>query len=88
MWERLGHSDTLAYEVWPEYDEELVKEKEIELAVQVNGKIKDKIVVPAGTDEEEIKQQALGCQKVIDAMSGKEARKVIVIKSRLVNIVV
>ena len=70
------------------YDEELVKEKEIELAVQVNGKIKDKITVAAGTDEEQIKQQALASEKVVAAMSGKAPRKVIVIKSRLVNIVV
>jgi leucyl-tRNA synthetase len=88
LWQGLGHADSLAYEPWPEYDEELVKEKEIELAVQVNGKIKDKITVAAGTDEEQIKQQALASEKVIAAMSGKEPRKVIVIKSRLVNIVV
>ena len=88
LWEKLGHNKTLAYEPWPEYDKELVKEKEIELAVQVNGKIKDKILVAAGTDEEQIKLKALDSEKVIAAMAGKEARKVIVIKSRLVNIVV
>ncbi|MHC4581165.1 MAG: hypothetical protein ACYS14_06890, partial [Planctomycetota bacterium] len=68
-------------------DAELIKEKEIELAVQVNGKIKDKIVVAADTSEEQIKQQALSCEKVTAAMAGREPRKVIVIKSRLVNIV-
>ncbi|MFB0525562.1 MAG: leucine--tRNA ligase, partial [Phycisphaerae bacterium] len=47
LWQKLGHSDSLAYEPWPEYDEELVKEKEIEMAVQVDGKIKDRIVVAA-----------------------------------------
>jgi leucyl-tRNA synthetase len=88
LWERLGHTETLAYEIWPDYDKELIKEKEIELAIQVNGKIKDKIVVAAGTDEEKIKQQALASGKVIAAMAGKEPKKVIVIKSRLVNIVI
>ncbi len=82
------HAESLAYESWPEYDKELIKEKEIELAVQVNGKIRDKIVVAAGTSEEQIKQVALSGEKVIAAIAGKEPRKIIVIKSRLVNIVV
>ena len=63
-------------------------EKEIELAVQVNGKIKDKIVVAADADEQQIKQEALSNEKVVAAMAGKEPKKVIVIKSRLVNIVI
>ncbi len=88
LWEKLGHTDSLTYEPWPEYDKELIKEKEIELAVQVNGKIKDRIVVAAEADEEQIKQQALASEKVIAAMAGKEAKKIIVIKSRLVNIVI
>jgi len=88
LWEKLGHGGTLAYEPWPEYDAELVKEKEVELAVQVMGKIKDRIVVSADASEEEIKQKALASEKVISAMAGKEPKKVIVIKSRLVNIVV
>jgi leucyl-tRNA synthetase len=87
LWERLGHTESLAYQRWPEYDKELIKEKEVELAVQVMGKIKDRIVVSADADEEQIKQKALSCEKVIAAMAGKEPRKIIVIKSRLVNIV-
>jgi leucyl-tRNA synthetase len=88
LWNRLGHNDTLAYESWPEYDEKLIREKEIELAVQVNGKVRDKIVVAAGADDEQIKQKALACEKVQKAMAGKSPKKIIVIKSRLVNIVV
>jgi leucyl-tRNA synthetase len=88
LWERLGHTDTLAYEPWPEYDKELIKEKEIELVVQVNGKIKDRIVVSTDADEEQIKQKALASEKVKKALDGREPRKIIVIKSRLVNIVV
>jgi len=87
LWERLGHTESLAYEPWPEYDKELIKEKEIELAVQVKGKIKDRIVVSADADEDQIRQKALSCEKVIAALAGKEPRKIIVIKSRLVNIV-
>ncbi|MCJ7692871.1 MAG: leucine--tRNA ligase [Sedimentisphaerales bacterium] len=81
LWERLGHNGTLAYEPWPEYDEELVKEKEIELAVQLKGKIKDRIVVTADMDEEQIKQKALSSEKVIAALAGKEPKKIIVAKS-------
>ncbi|MGA2093515.1 MAG: leucine--tRNA ligase [Sedimentisphaerales bacterium] len=88
LWEKLGHKETLAYEPWPKFDEELVKEAEIELAIQVNGKIKDKIVVSAQLDDEQIKQKALASEKVIVALAGKQPKKVIVIKSRLVNIVV
>jgi len=88
LWQKLGHADSLSYEPWPVYDKELVKEKEIELAVQVNGKIKDRIVVPADADEEQIKLKALENDKVRTALGGKEPKKIIVIKSRLVNIVV
>ncbi|OHB62989.1 MAG: leucine--tRNA ligase [Planctomycetes bacterium RBG_13_50_24] len=87
LWERLGHSESLAYESWPQYNKEFIKEKEIELAVQVKGKIKDRIVVSADADEDQIKQKALSSEKVMAAMAGKEPRKIIVIKSRLVNIV-
>jgi len=59
LWQKLGHPDTLACEPWPDYDEEIIKEKEIELAVQVNGKIKDRIVVSADADEEQIKKSRL-----------------------------
>jgi leucyl-tRNA synthetase len=88
LWERLGHTESLAYESWPEYDKELIKEKEIELVVQVNGKIKDRIVVSTDADEEQIKQKALAGEKVKKALDGKEPKKIIVIKSRLVNIVI
>jgi len=88
LWRKLGNSGTIAYQPWPTYDPELIKEKEFELAVQVNGKIKDRIVVSADVDDEQIKQKALACEKVAAAMAGKEAKKIIVIKSRLVNIIV
>ena len=87
LWQKLGYKNTLAYDIWPKFDETLAKEKEIELAVQVLGKIKDKIIVSADANEEEIKQKALACAKVASAIEGKQIKKVIVIKSRLVNIV-
>ena len=81
LWARLGHNGTVAYEPWPEYDEELVKEKEIELAVQIKGKIKDRIVVTADMDQEQIKQKALSSEKVKASLAGKEPKKIIVAKS-------
>lgn len=87
LWQRLGHTQSLAHEPWPRYDADLAREKEVELAVQVNGKVKDRIVVPADSDEEHIRQMALANEKVIAALAGKTPKKVIVIKSRLVNIV-
>jgi len=88
LWQRLGHTESLAYEPWPQYDDAVAREKEVELAVQVNGRIKDRIVVGADADEEQIKARALASEKVVAALAGNTPRKVIVIKSRLVNIVV
>jgi len=87
IWQKLGNDRSLAYHPWPEYDKELIKEKEIELAVQINGKVRDKIVVPAQTDKEQIKQKALSTDKIKSSMAGKEPRRIIVVKQRLVNIV-
>jgi len=88
LWQRLGHQASLAYEPWPKYDEELAKEKQVELGVQINGKLRDHIVVPADMDEEQIKAKALACEKVVAALAGKTPKKVIVVKGRLVSLVV
>jgi leucyl-tRNA synthetase len=87
LWQRLGHTDSLACEPWPQYDPVLVEEKEVELAVQINGKIRDRIVVPANSSEEHIRKQALASPKTTAALGGKKPKKVIVVKSRLVSIV-
>jgi leucyl-tRNA synthetase len=87
LWEKLGHTDTLAYEPWPVYDKELIKEKEIELAVQVNGKIKDRIVVAAEADSKYIETQAVASAKVQAAMGGKPPKEIRVIKPRIVSII-
>ncbi|MCF7958173.1 MAG: leucine--tRNA ligase [Phycisphaerae bacterium] len=87
LWQKLGHQDTLAYEPWPAYDESLTEDTKIELIVQVNGKVRDKITMPADSDEGTIKQAAQESVKVQQHTDGKTIRKVIVIKNRLVNIV-
>jgi len=70
------------------YDPELAKEEEVEIAVQVNGKIKARITVPADADDEAVRSLALADEKVKSAIEGKEVVKVLVVKGRLVNIVV
>ncbi len=87
LWQRLGHENTLAYEVWPHYQEELTQDPEVSLAIQINGKVRGKITVSAATDEEAIKETALAEETVIKHLDGKTIRKIIVIKNRLVNIV-
>jgi leucyl-tRNA synthetase len=86
LWQRLGHAQSLAYESWPVYSEESAREKKIELPVQVNGKIRDKIWVPAGADEKLIEAEALASVKVQESLRGKPVKKVIV-KPRIVSIV-
>jgi leucyl-tRNA synthetase len=73
---------------WPKYDPELAKEEEVEIAVQVNGKIKARITVPADADEAIVRSLALADEKVKVAVEGKDLVKVLVVPGRLVNIVV
>jgi leucyl-tRNA synthetase len=87
LWQRLGHTESLAYEPWPQYDSQLIKEKEIELAVQVNGKIRDRIVVAADANDQQIQSQALISAKVNAAMGGKPPKKIRIVKPRIVSII-
>jgi leucyl-tRNA synthetase len=84
----LGESSELLRAPWPKYDPALTKEDEVEIAIQVNGKIRSRIVVPADAIEEQIRVIALADEKVKAAIEGKEIVKVLVVKGRLVNIVV
>jgi leucyl-tRNA synthetase len=88
LWQLLGgEGQTLAYTPWPQYVEELTKESEIEIAVQVKGKIKDRIMVGPDDSEDELREKALASEKVQAAINGAPIRKVIVVKGRLVNII-
>ncbi len=88
LWERLGHADTLAYEPWPAYDESLLVEDSVEVPVQINGKLRSKIIVPADADQAAILAAAKAEEKVAAAIDGKEIVKEICIPGRLVNIVI
>ena len=87
LWQILGNTNTIAYEAWPTYILELTKNDEITVVVQINGKIRDKLVVANGTSKEELEKLALSSEKVIANLAGKEPKKVIVVPNKLVSIV-
>jgi leucyl-tRNA synthetase len=88
LWQALGHQKTLAYEPWPKYDPALTKADEIEVPVQINGKLRAKLTVPANIDDETLKATALADERVRHQIEGKTVRKIIVVPRKLVNIVV
>ena len=88
LWEMLGETSNLLRAPWPEYDPALAKEEEVEYAIQVNGKVRSRIVVAADASDEQVRELALADGKVRAAIEGKEIVKVLVVKGRLVNIAV
>jgi len=88
LWEMLGETSDLLRAPWPKYDPALAKEEEMEYAIQVNGKIRSRIVVPADASEDQVRELALADDKVKAAIEGKEIVKVLVVRGRLVNIAV
>jgi leucyl-tRNA synthetase len=87
LWEMAGERSNLLKAPWPKYDAALAAEDEIEIPVQVNGKLRGLVVVEAGASVDQIKQAALADQKVQAAIAGKLVVKVIVVPKKLVNIV-
>jgi leucyl-tRNA synthetase len=88
LWEMLGEKGSLLRAPWPKYDPALAKEEEIEIPVQINGKLRGLIVVPVDSSEELIRERALSDDKINSAIAGKQLVKVIVVPGRLANIVV
>ncbi|MFZ0283888.1 MAG: class I tRNA ligase family protein, partial [Terriglobales bacterium] len=88
LWETLGEKGSLLKAPWPKYDPELAKEDEIEIPVQVNGKLRSVVVVAAGSSEDVIREAALADTKIKAAIAGKRIVKKIVVPGKLVNIVV
>ncbi|MFT9820261.1 leucine--tRNA ligase [Lysinibacillus sp. NPDC056185] len=88
LWQILGHAETLSYAQWPTYDESKLVDDEVEVAVQVAGKVRAKIIVAKDASKEEIEKVALADGKVQEYMEGKNLVKIIVIPGKLVNIVV
>ncbi|MCF6276366.1 MAG: leucine--tRNA ligase [Candidatus Magasanikbacteria bacterium] len=88
LWEKLGNTESIAYELWPSYDENMIKDETVKVGIQINGKVRDDIEVPAEISEEEIKELVLQREKVQKWLEGNEPKKVIYVKGRLVSIVV
>jgi leucyl-tRNA synthetase len=88
LWEMMGERENLLKAAWPKYDAALAAEEEIEIPVQVNGKLRGKVVVPATATDDEVKEAALADPKVQAGIAGKEIVKRIVVPKKLVNIVV
>jgi leucyl-tRNA synthetase len=88
LWQQLGHAHTLAYEPWPEFDEALLKEDTVEIPVQVNGKLRGRIVVAAGADQAAMEAAARADEKIADLLAGKTVVKVILVQGKMVNFVV
>jgi leucyl-tRNA synthetase len=87
LWHRLGFPGRASTQPWPKHDESLLVENEIELPVQVNGKLRDRIVVPKAATKEEIEAAAQAAPKVREATAGLTVAKTIVVPGKLVNIV-
>jgi len=88
LWQKLGHDESLAHEPWPAYDAGLIAEETIEMPVQVNGKVRARISVPAGAGEDDVIAAALANERIAELTEGGNVVKRIVVPGRLVNLVV
>ncbi len=88
LWRILGHDETLAYAPWPTFEPALLVDDEVEVPVQVNGKVRARVVVPAGADATALEAAARGSDRVAPLLDGKTIRKVVVVPGKLVNFVV
>jgi leucyl-tRNA synthetase len=87
LWSKLGHEGTVSYEAWPTYDESKLVDDEVEIAVQILGKVRARIQIPADATKEQMEEVAMNDEKVKEQLEGKTVRKVIVVPGKLVNIV-
>ena len=87
LWHEIGHTDSIHKQTWPEVDEKALSVDEVTIVVQINGKVRDRVELPADLAQEEVKAQVLSREKIVAALDGKEPKKVVVIPNKLVNIV-
>ncbi|HKW14791.1 MAG TPA: class I tRNA ligase family protein, partial [Candidatus Krumholzibacteria bacterium] len=88
LWEVLGHNDSVFAARWPAYDEKLASAGDVEIAVQVNGKLRTRLTVPRGMAEQEVLERALADEAIKKFVDGQKLKKVIYVQDRLVNLVV
>ncbi|GGC80955.1 leucine--tRNA ligase [Thalassobacillus devorans] len=87
LWEKLGHQDSIAYQSWPAYAESKLVEEEVEIVIQVMGKVRAKMTVSKDASKEDLEKEAIEHEKIQEWLEGKTVRKVIAIPGKLVNIV-
>jgi leucyl-tRNA synthetase len=88
MWEKLGYGFSIFNQKWPVWDEAALVKDTVELAIQINGKVKSKVEVSSSASDKEVEAAAMDNSEIKELISGKQVAKVIIIKNRLVNIVV
>jgi len=88
LWQALGHAESLAYEAWPSFDPELLRDEQIIVPVQINGKVRGRIVVPADSDRGDLEQAAWTDERIAELLKGKALRKIVVVPGKLVNFVI
>ncbi len=87
LWEKLGHPETITYEAWPMFDESKLVEDEIEIVVQLMGKVKHRMNIPSDASKEQMEELVMNDENVKEMLEGKTVRKVIAVPGKLVNIV-
>jgi leucyl-tRNA synthetase len=87
LWQRRGGSDSVHRQSWPSYDESAARDLRVTVVAQVNGKVRDRLELPAGLTEQQLHAAALASPKVIQAIAGAPVARVIVVADRLVNVV-
>ncbi|MBA4349490.1 MAG: leucine--tRNA ligase [Thermodesulfovibrio sp.] len=88
LWQAIGEKNSIFEHPWPVWDEVLARDEEVELVVQVNGKLRTKILVPAGLSDDDAKETAVREPKIKEMLNGRQIKKIVVVKGRLVNIVI
>jgi len=88
LWEAIGNKPSIFEQPWPVWDVEAAREEQIELVIQVNGKVRSKVMIPAGMSDDDLKQTALEDRRIREVIGGKEIRNILVVKGKLINIVV
>jgi leucyl-tRNA synthetase len=88
LWAQLGHKSSVLLSAWPQFREDAVVQEELVVVVQVNGKLRSRFQVATDTDEETLKEMALSDERIVKFINGKEEKKIIVVKNKLVNIVI
>ena len=87
LWQATGHEYSIHQQVWPQHDETLAAVDEFELVVQVNGRVRDRLMLPVGTDEDRVRQTVLARPRIVELLNGASPRKIIYVPGKILSIV-